>query len=112
MANLVALNADALALLGGANVETLAGNKTLVASDQTFQKLDPGGAGRNVVLPPEGANDGLWFYIMNAADGAETLTVQNDALGTVVALPQNEAAIVICDGTTWVHMGILTIQLS
>ena len=34
-----------------ANTETLAGNKTLVCDDAFYQVLDPGGAGRNVVLP-------------------------------------------------------------
>lgn len=112
MANVNGSNIPVLALLGGANVEAIAAGKTLTTADQNFQKLDPAGGAVNVDLPAEAASDGTWFYIMNAADAAETITVRNDAAGTVVTLPQNEAAIVICDGTTWVHMGILTIQLS
>ena len=100
-----------LALKGGANVETLAGNKTLVLGDKNFQKLDPTAA-RDVTLPAEADSDGMWFWIMNNANGAETITVKNDAAATIVTLPQNEAAIVICDGTDWVHMGIITIQIS
>jgi hypothetical protein len=112
MANSGPGNFAAVAFLGGANVEAIAAGKTLTASDATFQKLDPAGGPVNVDLPAEASSNGLWFYIMNDADAAETITVRNDAAGTVVTLPQNEAAIVICDGTTWVHMGILTIQRS
>lgn len=100
-----------IALKGGANVETLSGNKTLVVGDKTFQKLDPAAA-RDLILPAEAESNGLLFYIMNAADAAETITVKNDNADTIVTLPQNESAIVICDGTTWVHMGILTHQLA
>lgn len=112
MANTGTGNFDAIALLGGANVETLATDKTLTTADQTFQKLDPGGAGRVVFLPAEETSDGVWFWITNAADAAENLTVNDDGLGTVVVLNQNEAAIVICNGTSWQHMGVVTIALS
>ena len=96
----------------GYNVETLAVGKTLTTSDAKYQKLDPGGSVRTVVLPAEADSKGLEFYIMNDADGAETITVTNDAAGTIVAIPQNEAALVVCNGTTWIHLGILTIQRS
>ena len=90
---------------------TMSGNLTLDMGFQNFIKLDPAGA-RDVTLPAEEGNNGAWFFICNAADGAETITVKNDAAATVVALPQNRAAIVTCDGSSWAHMGIITIALS
>jgi len=95
----------------GYNVETLAANKTLTTSDAKYQKIDPAGA-RNITLPAEADSKGLEFFIMNDADASEAITVLNDAAGTIVAIPQNEAALVVCNGTTWIHLGILTIQRS
>lgn len=83
------------------NVETLAANKTLAASDRRIQVLDPGGVGRDVTLPPEAASAGLDFIVHNAADAAETLTIKDGAGSTVSTPAQNETAWVFCDGTTW-----------
>ena len=96
----------------GYNVETLSGAKTLTLGDAKYQKLDPGGSARDVNLPAEAISKGLDYYIMNDADAAETITVKSDGGDTIVAIPQNEAAIVVCNGTTWIHVGILTIQRS
>lgn len=97
---------------GGHNVETLTGDLVLVSGDPVFQKLDPGGAGRDVDLPAEASSNGMMFRITNAADAAEDLTVKNDGGDTIVTVSQNEAVWVACDGTSWVHMGIETIALS
>jgi hypothetical protein len=83
------------------NTETLADDKTLVITDKFIHFLDPGGAGRNVVLPAEVSSAGLIFLIVNTADEAEDLTIQNDAAGTVATVAQNESAFVVCDGVTW-----------
>lgn len=84
------------------NTETLAGTKTLVVSDAFNQVLDPGGAGRNVVLPNEAASAGKEFRIHNSAGAAEILTIKDSGGSTTVCTPtQNETAIVWCDGTTW-----------
>jgi len=112
MATANASNFNIVALLAGANVETLAANKTLTTADANFQKLDPGGSARDVTLPAEASSTGSVFYIMNAADAAENLVVKDDGASTIVTINQNEAAIVICDGTSWVHMGVLTIALT
>ncbi len=85
----------------GSNVETLAGNKTLTADDKRIQVLDPGGAGRNVTLPPEAASAGLDFYVHNSADAAEVLTIKEDGGTTICTPTQSETAYVYCDGTTW-----------
>jgi hypothetical protein len=83
------------------NVQTLTGNKTLTADEPRIQVLDPGGAGRDVTLPPEAASKGLDFVIHNAADAAEVLTIKEDGGTTICTPTQNETALVYCDGTTW-----------
>ena len=96
----------------GHNVETLAANKTLTGSDATFQHLDPGGSARDVTLPAEATSTGRAFRILNTADAAENLVVKDDGASTVVTISQNEAAWVVCDGTSWEHSGIESIALS
>ena len=94
------------------NQETLAANKTLTILDPKFQRLDPGGANRDVTLPDEVAGDGLSFRITNAADAAENLVIKKSNGSAVFTLNQNEAAWVICTGSTWLNMGIETIALT
>lgn len=97
---------------GDVNTETLAGNATLTTASARYQRLDPGGAGRDVTLPAEADSKGLAFLILNTADAAEDLTVKDDGASTVVTISQNEAALVVCNGTSWVHMGIQSIALT
>jgi hypothetical protein len=106
------LSGTQIRVSGGHNVETLTGAHTLASGDPVFQKLDPGGAGRDVNLPAEASSDGLFYVITNAADAAENLTVKDDGASTIVTISQNEQATVVCNGTSWVHMGIVTIALS
>ena len=85
-------------------VETLSGNRTLTTAEtdeSTIWSFDPGGAGRNLVLPAEADNAGKILFISNEADGAEVLTIQDDTPATVCTPTQNEAAIVFCDGVSW-----------
>lgn len=98
----------------GYNSETLTGDKTLTTSDAKYQKLDPGGTNRNITLPAEADSKGLDFVIQNAADGSENLVIKDDAgsPATIVTLNQNEAAILVCNGTTWIHMGVYTSAIS
>jgi hypothetical protein len=80
--------------------ETLSGTKTLVFNDARLQFLDPGGAGRSVVLPAE--TMGVEVVINNAADASEDLTVKEDgASTTIVVISQHEDAILTSDGTSW-----------
>lgn len=96
----------------GYDDQTLTGNLVLASDDPQFQRIDPGGSARDVTLPAEGASEGLFFWILNTANAAENLVVKDDGGSTVVTISQNEAAVVVCDGSGWDHMGIITIALS
>ena len=97
---------------GSFNTEVLAANKTLALTDVTYQRLDPGGSARDVTLTAEASSVGRVFHILNTADAAENLVVKDDGAATIVTISQNEAAVLVCDGTAWTHMGIQTIALS
>lgn len=58
-------------------------------------------AGRNLDLPAEEACEGVLLLLANKAGGAYTLTVRNDAGGTVIAMTQNQVALLFCDGVAW-----------
>lgn len=91
--------------------QTLAANLTLSGDDTpTLMLLDPGGASRDVILPPEAV--GNCYVIFNTADAVEDLVVKDDSgTTTYVTISQNEAAIIFCVGAgsatgvgTHVHM--------
>jgi len=84
--------------------ETLTGHRTLTLAEVQASRImsfDPGGAGRNLVLPAEADCAGLVLFISNTADAAEVLTIQDDTPATVCTPTQNEDAIVFCDGVKW-----------
>lgn len=90
---------------------TAAGTVTMTNQYRNILKIDPGGAGRTVLLPPE--EDGLCYWIVNAADAAENLTVKEDSnTTTVVTINQNESAVVVCMGSTWILIGVLSTAIS
>lgn len=81
---------------------TASGTVTLTVDSNMVQAIDPGGAGRNVVLPNEAASKNKVFIIHNTADAAEVLTIKASDGSTTICTPtQNEAAFVYCDGTSW-----------
>ncbi len=82
-------------------VATLGGALTVAVDYPPVLILDPGGAARTVTLPAEADAEKVMFMIVNTADAAEDITVEDDAAATVVTVSQNEAAIVYCDGTNW-----------
>lgn len=89
-------------LKGGFSTETLAGAKTLTNRSAHVQRLDPGGASRDVTLPT--AKSGLWFAFYNAADAAEDLVIKNAAAATIGTISQGEFGVFACavDGA-WVN---------
>ena len=92
-----------------APAETLAATRTITTAEidryQAFA-FDPGGAGRDVNLPPEARSKGAFIYIANTADAAEILTIKEDGGTTICTPTQAETAVLWCDGTTWFgHVG-------
>lgn len=96
--------------VGLVSVRTMAGTETWDNTYKPIQRLDPGGAGRTVKLPPE--EEGLYFRIFNFADAAETITIQDDAAGAVETCDQNEGIELYCDGTSWYVLAIITIAIT
>ena len=103
-------------LLTGTQTITMTGDVDLAfqatSGDTTVERnilmVDPGGAARNLDLPPEADSDGALLFITNTADAAEILTIRNDANDkTVATCAQDEEAIVWCNGTTW-YGGVIT----
>lgn len=94
--------------MAAAAAETLSGTRTFTTAEvqqYAFWSLDPGGAGRNVVMPSESANTGQVVYIHNSADAAEVLTIKASNGSTTICTPtQAETAIVWCNGTTWIGL--------
>ena len=67
--------------------------------------VDPAGGAKTILLPVEADSKNKVFFIINTADGAETLTVEEDgASTTILSLAQNKSGAVHCDGTTWRSM--------
>jgi hypothetical protein len=86
-----------------ATAETLAGNRTLTLAEvqkYAFWAFDPGGAGRNLVLPNASTAPGEMLWVANTADAAEVITIQADS-ATVCTPTQAESAVLWCDGTKW-----------
>lgn len=87
-------------LMGGTMIKTLAATFVMDADATLISCLDPGGAGRDVLLPPE--EDGLILIIVNDADAAEDLVVKEDAgVTTIGTISQNEFAILVCVRDVW-----------
>jgi hypothetical protein len=85
-------------------VETLGADRTItVAEIERYQVFlfDPGGSARNVDLPAEEHCKGVVIFLSNRADGAEVITVRNDAAATITTPTQNEASVLFCDGVSW-----------
>ncbi len=117
-----------VAVKNGYRTETLSGTVTL---DQTYPGVygpDPGGSGRTVVLDgavgltnsADPAIHGLFRTIVNKADDAEALTVDDADGNTIGSIAQNEKADFYHDGINadgsagsgWDLIAITTIALS
>lgn len=84
------------------NSETLTGTRTLTLDDAEYQAIDPGGAVRQLNLPPEAASAGRRFVVYNAGSAGEILTFKEDSgTTTICTIDADEQAELWCDGTTW-----------
>jgi len=87
-------------------VVTLAGNLVLGGDCEPLQMIDPTAA-RDVTLPPEADSENKFLIISNRSNGAENITVKNDAAATINVLTGSataslsETGLYWCDGTTW-----------
>lgn len=64
--------------------------------------LDPAGGAKTVLLPAEASCPDQIFIIVNIADEAETITVEEDSSTTSIGtVAQNTSGLFHCDGTTW-----------
>jgi hypothetical protein len=89
--------------LGYAVLETLGADRVITQAEVDVTNIftfDPAAA-RNLDLPAEADNAGIFLFIANAANAAEVITIRDDAAGTVCTPTQNETAIVFCDGVSW-----------
>jgi hypothetical protein len=99
-------------VLGGAYSATLSGDLTLTTDHPVVTKLDPGGAGRTITLEAESGAAGRFRLVVNSADAAEVLTINNDAAAAISTPAQNEAALLYCDGTSWTEIAVFTISFT
>lgn len=86
------------------STETLSAARTLTFDEierYNAVAFDCNGAARNLVLPAEEVCEGVYLHVRNTTAATHALTVQNDAAGTVIAIPAAKGAIVWCDGTSW-----------
>lgn len=94
----------------GALAETLTGARTVdFNEDPQILAFDPGGAGRDVTLPKittpfNRTRKGLFYFIKNTADAAETLTVKDAAAVTLETIEQGRTGFFFSNGTTWISL--------
>lgn len=92
----------------GLLVQTLTGTTDIPADAPHVLALDPGGSARTVKLPAN-PKKGDWFLLINTADAAEVITVQDSAAAalTPACTPtQSESALIIYVNATlgWRNM--------
>lgn len=97
---------------GSVYTATLSGDLTLDTSYGKYLQLNANGSNRNVDFVAAMELDGAEYDIMNTSTGATNLVIRNSAGGTICTLNQNESALVVYNGSAWVHHGIRTIALS
>ena len=90
----------------GVNVETINAHKTLTYFDSQYQILEDSTASatREIILPSP--KNGAWFCIRNESNGGTSnFNVQGVGGATIVALPKDKSAFIVCDGTQW-HLAV------
>ena len=101
--NLLAFKSEAITMAATHTLlvtGTAGSNQTKITSN--FLVVDPTG-NRNLDLPAEASCTGLMLLIMNnaTASSSETITLRNDAGGTILTIEEGETGLAFCDGTTW-----------
>lgn len=104
-----AQEAYSLTLTGETDIEspTAQASATVVPLVSDVLLLDPGGAGRVVVLQcPPADVAGLEVVIQNTADAAEDLTVEYPENTTILTISQDETGRVVSTGSAWIVSGL------
>jgi hypothetical protein len=98
-----------LNMTNGVEAVTLTGDLDLTARYGNMLALDPGGANRNVDIDEADAHL-KWrpFWLYNAADAPEAITVRDSADATVSVLAPGESCLVHGDGSTLHLLGKAT----
>ncbi len=102
--NLFGQDAYDLRVVGGLQLQsvfrTISAQLALDRDEPPVQVIDPGGSGRDVLLPPE--EEGLTFFILNAEDVSGDLTVKEDSDTTTIdVLPPGRMMQFTCANGTW-----------
>lgn len=86
--------------------QVLAAGFTVNANHPPLLNFDPDGSTRIITFPaPSAENEGMCWLVNNWAGGAEDLTINNSAAGTIGTVSQNEAAVVfIAGGVTYCRL--------
>jgi hypothetical protein len=98
--------AEALLLNGnrfGVSAQTLTGTTAIPPDAPHVLAWDPGGGAREVNLPAS-PQTGDWFFIINTADAAEVITLEDSAsaaLTPACTFTQNEVCFVVYTGAGW-----------
>lgn len=93
-------------LAAGTKIASMTANATAemaIGKDwPTLLLLDPAGGAKTILLPAEASCKDQIFIIVNTADNAETITVEEDSSTTSIGtVAQNASGLFHCDGTTW-----------
>lgn len=84
---------------GGWAQTVLSGDTGLGVTSAQFQKLDGGGANRNVHLPGVAESAGVWFFVSNVGGSHDLVFLEGGV--TVISLPSDEDGFLVCDGFNW-----------
>jgi len=104
---------DGLPLIPGAyNQATLTDDLTIAVGDAWIQKLDPGGSARTVTLPDNSDVAGAVFFIINAADASEDITVEDSEGNNLLTVGQNESGLFILSDLGAVGVCVLSTTAS
>jgi len=101
-----AVIADCLMLNGnrlGTSIQTLTGTTAIPPDAPHVLAWDPGGGAREVNLPAS-PQSGDFYIIVNTADAAEVITLEDSAsaaLTPACTFTQNEVCFVVYTGAAW-----------
>lgn len=81
------------------NIETLSATRTLTDADTPIQRFDCGGASRIVKAAEGDLIENHLFWVVNASDGSEVITLKSfDEVTTLATVNEGEGALIIPDG--------------